>query len=203
MTITYPLDLPSAPSAPAEIRIFPMSAVAVSRSPFTLREQVQVHQGQLWQAEVTLPRMDGDAAAAWQAWLLSLNGREGTFRMGDPGRRVPRGLGTGSPQIDGAGQSGNTVQIDGFTPSKAGILLAGDYIQIGDRLHMVLEDANSDSSGEVTLSIWPRLREEPVNNSPVIVNNPTGLWRLATNEMPWTTRPPVRVSITFSAVEAL
>ena len=53
----------------------------------------------------------------------------------------------------------NSLITDGWTPSQTGILLTGDYIQLGtglaSRLHKVLADVNSDGGGNATFDIWP------------------------------------------------
>lgn len=202
MTITFPIDLPSSP-APAKIRIYPRAIVGVSISPFSGAQQVYEHQGQIWQADITLPSMVRADAAPWIAAMLQLNGRYGTFRLGDASCATPRGVATGTPLVNGASQTGKTLITDGWTISQTGILKQGDYIQIGDRLYMVTVDANSDGSGNATLDIWPRLRESPADNAAIITTNCKGLFRLASNEMPWDVNPKPIFELSFSAVEAI
>lgn len=202
MTISYPITLPSSP-APASIRIFPRSVVAVSVSPFTAQQQAYQHQGQVWQAEITLPNMTRAQAEPWVSAFLQLNGRYGTFRLGDAAGRTPRGIATGTPLVKGASQTGQSLITDGWTPSQTGILKAGDYMQIGDRLYKVLSDTNSNGSGEATFDIWPRLRESPADNAAITTSNCTGLFRLTSNEMPWEVGLGAVYSVSFSAVEAI
>lgn len=204
--ITYPLLLPSNCIARATLKA--ANVVGVSRSPFTGSQQVQRHQGQWWAADIELPPLVGhDLSAPWLAFLLSLRGQYGTFLMGDPGKPQPRGVATGAPVVDGANQSGEQLTVRGFTANVTGILKAGDYIQLGSggsaRLHTVLMDANSDSTGRVTLAVWPRLRTSPANGSAVVVRNPVGLWRLAQSETSWIREPALQTGVRFSAVEAL
>lgn len=207
MAITYPLVAPSAPGV-ARATLRAANVVGASRSPFTGQQQVQRHQGQWWAADIELPPLVGDdMSAPWLAFLLSLRGQFGTFLMGDPGKPQPRGVATGSPVVNGANQSGEQLSVSGFTASVAGILKAGDYLQLGSggsaRLHTVLADANSDGSGRVTLDIWPRLRSAPANGSAVIVRNPVGVWRLASSDTSWIREPAFQTGLRFSAVEAL
>jgi len=202
MTITYPIDLPDSPS-PAKVRIYPRSVVSASVSPFTGSQQMYLHQGQVWQADITLPNMRRADAEPWVAAFLQLNGRYGTFRLGDESGRTPRGIATGTPLVKGASQTGQVLLTDGWTISQTGILKQGDYIQIGERLYKVMVDANSDGSGNATLDIWPRLRESPADNAAIITSNCTGLFRLTSNEMPWDVSPGIIFSMSFSAVEAI
>lgn len=203
MTITYPLIPPSTPK-PAQVRIFATDTVAVSRSAFTMQQQAQQHQGMMWGMEITLPPMNREEADPWRAFLLALNGRFGTFRMGDPSARSPRGVATGTPLVNGASQTGQSLITDGWTISVTNILRAGDYIQVGSYLYVVLNDVNSNGSGQATLDIWPRLRSSPADNDPVDPTNTVGLWRLASNDRGWIMEPGIRYSgFVISAVEAI
>lgn len=206
MTISFPLSLPATP-APAGVTLTPRASVAESRSPFTFEGQYYVNQGQIWQGEISLPIMQRPEAEAWISALLSLNGKEGTFLMGIAGCDTPRGVATGTPLVNGASQTGRTLITDGWTINITGILKAGDYIQLGTglntHLHKNLTDANSNGAGQVTLDIWPRLRVSPADNAPIVVISPKGLWRLASNDMPFSLAPPVKFSMSFPVVEAL
>jgi hypothetical protein len=184
MTITYPLSFPSITGV-SSIVIVPLSVVGITQSIYTLEEQVQAHQGQAWGANVTLPTMKRASGEEWIAFLLSLNGMEGTFLMGDPTGVTPRGSASsapGTPVINGAAQTGNTLDIDGCPAGATGYLKKGDYIQLSSgattRLHRVLTDADTDSAGAVTLDIWPNLRESPGDGNTVVVANTLGLFRL-------------------------
>lgn len=207
MAITYPLSMPVDPGGPAKFRITPVAMVGVSTSPFTGEQQVYAHQGQFWQADFTLPPMLRAKAEPWVAFLLSLNGREGTFLMGDSVGRSPRGSVPGTPLVNGGGQSGQVLNTKGWTASQSGILKAGDWIQLGNgaatRLHKVLTDANSDASGLASLDIWPRLRASPADADPLIVSNTVGIWRLSANDMPYDIGAAAIYGMSFSCVEAI
>lgn len=202
MTISYPITLPSTP-APSAIRIYPRSIVAVAVSPFSGSQQAYQHQGQIWQADITLPPMRRADAAPWIAAMLQLNGRYGTFRLGDAAMANPRGAATGTPLVKGAGQTGQSLITDGWTAGVTGILKQGDYIEVASRLYMVMVDANSDGSGNATLDIWPRLRAATVDNEAITVRSCRGIFRLASNEMPWQHKVGQIIELSFSAVEAI
>lgn len=205
MPISYPLPIPTSIGI-ASVRMAPMAAVGVSMGPYDFSQQVQAFQGQMWAANITLPPMNRAEADEWTAFLLALNGRQGTFLMGDPSAKLPKGVATGTPLVKGGGQTGSELITDGWTPSTSNILRAGDYIQLGtgdsSRLHKVLQSVNSDVSGEATLLLWPRLRSSPADNAPIVVNNPVGLWRMASNEMAWEADIE-RFGLSFACGEAL
>ncbi len=71
------------------------------------------------------------------------------------------------------------------------------------RLHKVLQDVTSNSSGEATLDIWPRLRYSPADLAMVTTVNAQGTFRLASNERGWSVGPDKVYDIGFSAVEAI
>lgn len=203
MSITYPVTPPASP-APQRIELRAAAVTGVSVSPFTLQHQVYEYPGQLWQMDVALPPMRRAQAEPWIAFLLSLNGRKGTFYYGDPTGRIPRGAASGSPVVNGSGQSGQIISVRGFTPGVTGIMKAGDYIQVGIYLYRILQDANSDGSGNASLDIWPRLRLSPADGAAIITSNTVGVWRMISDEMPIT---PGGIhgfyDIRFSCAEAL
>lgn len=57
--------------------------------------------------------------------------------------------------------------------------------------------------GTVTLDIFPKLRTAPLNADPLILTNSVGLFRLASNSMPWSVDKAKFYGISFEAVEAL
>jgi hypothetical protein len=205
MPITYPLNFPNV--CPRAVNIRSQSIVGVNTSPFTGQQQVYKHQGQWWEMEITMPAMKRDDAETLIAFLLKLNGRYGTFYFGDPANTKPRGIGTGTPLVNGASQTGDTLITDGWTPSITNILKAGDWLQIGSstssKLHKVLDDVNSDSGGNATLTIWPNLRVSPPNNGVLSVNSPKGIWRLSANETNYSIDTAQIYGVTFACVEAI
>ena len=206
MAISYPLTLPSHTGI-QNITLRAVNTVGMSMSPFTYQQQVVAHAGQRWEVDVTLPAMNRADAEQWVAFLISLRGRFGTFTLGDPVGASPRGSAGGTPLVNGASQTGGTLNIDGCTASQTGWLKAGDYIQLGSAgsatLHKVLADADSNGSGEVALDIWPYIRTAPSDNATVVVTNTIGRFRLADNEQNWSIRETALYGITFGGVEAV
>lgn len=208
MAETYPINPPS--SGIARVSLIARSVVAVAESPFSYAQQVYKHQGQRWEADITLVPMKLEDAEAWASFLLRLRGRYGTFLLGDPNGSTPRGSAStnaGTPVVNGASQTGETLNIDGCPASATAYLKAGDYIQLGSsataQLYKVLEDVDTNASGEATLNIFPNLRSSPSDNASVAVSNARGLFRLTTNETSWDINNASIYGITFGAVEAL
>lgn len=204
MAITYPLAFPTSFGA-SEYNIDLVRAVAVSESPFSFSQQVQEHPGEAWEIGFTLTLLNRAQAEEYNAFLLALAGRVGTFTMAVPGSETPRGVATGTPLVNGAGQTGRTLNVDGFTPGVTGILKAGDWVQLGSgattRLYKVLADVNSNGSGQVSLDLAPKIITAPNDNDPLIVTNAKGLFRLKSNSNPVNIKPPNQHSVQFTARE--
>jgi len=176
--------------------------------------------GSKWLASYELPIMKRGEAEAWLAFLTRLNGRVGRFYGGDPSATTPRGTATGTPLVVGAGQTGITLNTDGWT---AGIvpLLAGDFIAwetpTGWReLHKVVVDAGETGGGygeggygeggygggEATLTITPPIRESPADNATIIISSPTCVMQLVSDEEAgWDVDEALFYGVRFNAEE--
>ena len=206
MAITYPLALPTHTGI-AQISLRANDTVAMNMSPFSARQQVYKYSGQFWEADITLPPMKREDAEQWITFLMKLNGAYGTFLLGDPNGATARGVATGSPVVNGASQTGYELVTDGWTADTTGILKAGDYIQLGtgsdSRLYKVLDDVDSDGSGNATLDLWPNLRSSPDDDATITVSNCQSLFRLTTNVTDININQASLYGLTFGAVEAL
>lgn len=210
MAITYPLALPTTTGI-ANITLTARNTVGITTSPFTLKQQVQKHAGQRWEAAVTLPPLDRAEAEEWISFLLKLNGSFGTFLLGDPNGASPRGAITGYASdillVNGASQIGNSLAIDGATASITNYFRAGDYLQLGgastSELYKILNDVDTNASGELTVDIWPNLRSSPVDNANITGGNTVGLFRLANNQTDFSIDQATIYGLSFRAVEAL
>lgn len=210
MPITYPVPFPQLETLGSGISSFGFGlrvAAARTESPFSFVEQVVKWSGEVWDAEITLPNMRRDDAEEFNAFLLKLRGKYGTFLMGDPNASNPRGLWGGTPLVKGAGQTGDELIIDGLPLSQAKTAKAGDYIQIGEdagaRLYKILEDADTNGAGEMTVLIAPNLRVSPPDNEPIIYTNAKGVFRLSQNIVPFRINSESIYSISFKATESL
>ena len=186
--IAYPITHPTTPAF-VSCGFIARSVVAQSISPFSLVTQEQEHDGQALEMAMQLPPMKRAQAEEWVAFLLRLHGKRGTFYMTPPGGGTPRGSILGTPMVSGPSQTGDVLVVDGWTPSATGVLLAGDWIQLGtgatSRVHKVLENADASAGGVTSLRLWPSLRESPGNNSAVVVTNPVGVFKLLSNDAQW------------------
>tara|TARA_R110000824_G_scaffold69136_7_gene178090 strand:+ start:162 stop:797 length:636 start_codon:yes stop_codon:yes gene_type:complete len=208
---TYPISLPSSSTTqPKSTNFRIVRQIGESTSIFTGAQQVYKHIGEWWEVEVSLPPMNNAGAREWIASLVSMRGVFGQMYLGDWDGRTARGTASssaGTPLVNGASQTGNALVIDGATASQTGYLKAGDYIQLGSgisqRLHMVTADANTDGSGNATLSIEPALRSSPANDLAITVASCKGVFRLSSNETSWNANAISTYGITFAVKEYL
>lgn len=190
MATTYPLTLPT-----GYLRSLTMRrsvVVGVNESPFTKARQVFLWPGERWEAELTFVPTRGVDARKLVAFFNSLDGPVGTFLANDPSGYYPLGVARynpGTPLVDGASQTGESLNIKGLPTSRAGWLLAGSFVQLGSgsttRLHQAVADAATDSSGKTTLTLRPRIKTAPAADAAVVLTGALGIWSLASNKHEW------------------
>lgn len=179
-------------------------SISATPSPWSGQAQILDWQVDRWEVTAALPQMTSAAAQPWIAFLAECRGMSSAFLFGDPLRRRPSGVAGGVPVVNGYNAPrANLLRVKGFVPSRVRVLLPGDQLQIGYRLHTVLERVDTDSGGFATISIWPRLRESPADGSPVILNNPRGLFRLADNKRSYSSAVTKLYAFGLTLTEAL
>jgi hypothetical protein len=67
----------------------------------------------------------------------------------------------------------------------------------------VLDDVNSDGSGNATLTVWPDLRSAPADNAAITVSNTKTTFRLNSAQTSWDINEATIYGLTFGAREAL
>jgi len=204
---SYPLTMPTSPSnfVTSEWRI--IRTVAVSQSPFTYAQQVAKYTGSVWQTTVTLPPMNRADAGAWQSFLMQLNGRFGTFLLGDPDGKTIQGSATTVISVNGDHSVGAfDVVVDGCTASSTEFK-KGDYVQFGSgassKLHMIVADITSDGSGNATLQIEPPLKTALTDDDAVTYSNTKAVMRMDANDLGWSANKVSLYGISFSCTESL
>lgn len=169
-------------------------------SPLTNAVQTASRKGSLWKASLQFNNLSGDDRKVMQAFLVKLNGQQHRFTLQDHSH-TPRGAGGGTLRVNGASQSGTTLVCDGATASVTNYLRAGDYISFNSELHMVVADADSDASTNVTLSIAPPIRKTPADDTIVDYTIPVlGVFMLA-GPASWNTTTDIHSSFNIEAVE--
>lgn len=177
--------------------------VSVSHS---LKRQARSRGGaQRWAIEADYPPDLGrEELAPVFAFALKQRGQYEVFILIPPPLwSTARGIATGTPQVDGASQTGRTVNTKGWTVDVTGILLAGDFLKFDghDKVYMVTEDADSDSSGNAAIVIEPALMESPANEEGIIVTSVPFTVSFASDIQEFTLTPPKSHGYKVSFVE--
>lgn len=191
MAISYPLTFPSVGISNISMRL--KHAVAVSESPFTYDQKTYDWGGARWEAEVTLKPLTHSEAREVEAFLLGLRGMTGTFLLGHP-------LHTATPSsavslADNAFKGYTSLNLTG------GTITAGSYFQLDDRLHILLEAKSTGS--DTVCEINPPLRGSVTSGTALDFTLPVGKWRLASNDIGWSTNASSLSNFTFAIVEAI
>lgn len=171
-------------------------------SPLSRAVQTYELPGARWRVSLPYYNLRDPDAALLQAFLVSLRGRANRFTVHNMARPRPRGLATGAPLVNGAGQGGTTLATDGWTPSITGILKAGDFFGVNGELKMAVADASSNSLGQATFTFEPPLRASPADNAPLSTTKPTATFMLDEDASSWTTHAPGVSDFQIVATEA-
>jgi len=205
MSIVYPL---TAPVLPYPVGIITDLAYVSSNniSPFTKDVHGTRFPGEQWVFDVQLPPMERDEAEEWIALHSRLRGSYGTFLYGPKGGDFePRGIATGTPLVKGAGQTGYELITDGWTPNKTGILKKGDWVQLGtgssSNLRKLELDADSNGSGEATLTFSQYVYLSPADNSALVIEEPVGVFKMVASNVTWSLAMGMQYGYNFKCFE--
>lgn len=137
-----------------------------------------------WAFAITLGPRKLSEIPAWEALVDRLRGRVNRVRVWDWRREAPLGVATGAPTVRVAG-TGSSLQLQGWTPSVAGILLAGSYIQVNGELKKLTVSMDSDALGRCTAQFEPPLRAQAPANAPLMLAKPTSTFVMTSDPPRW------------------
>jgi hypothetical protein len=106
----------------------------------------------------------GDGTSSIYAWRATL------VQSSVPTRLIQ----TTTTESTGTSQTGTAVHVKGLPASTSGLLLPGDYFEIGGEIKQCTAPLNSDAAGLGYLQFEPALVRSPANDDPVIVTDPMG-----------------------------
>lgn len=177
-----------------------VSNAASYPSAFTGAIQTLDRGGERWSATLTFTNLKGDDRAEMDGFISRLNGQQHRFTLQNYAA-PQRGTLNGTPLVNGAAQTGSSIDIDGATPSQTNWIRAGDFFSVNGELKQCVLDADSDGGGNVTIEFRPRLRVSPSDNAPVTIFQPTGTFLLANDGVAISSRPGVFSSLQIECVE--
>jgi len=71
------------------------------------------------------------------------------------------------------------------------------------RLYKFINDVDANASGEATVDIWPSINTAPSDNDPIAILNTVGLFRLSSNQMPWTVNEALHYGLVIPAMSLI
>lgn len=175
-------------------------------SPLSNAIQTLELSGARWMGTFVYPVMTRAQAAPVIAFLRKLRGRQGRFYAYDPSAQTALGSG-GAPWVNGAGQTGTSLNTKFWTPNQSKVLKAGDYISWNTptnwrELHQVTDDVDSNASGNAIINITPALRESPADGTVIVMYRASCVMMLIDdNQMEWAVDIGNLHEINFSAME--
>lgn len=198
MSGTLPLSVQM--PAQATLRSMQPTRVSVAHS---LKRQVRTRGAQRWGIRMSWSPMRRNLFAQFQGFLLSQRGQADTFTTTLPGYTAPQGTWPGTPLVNGASQTGRSIIMDGFTASQTGVAKCGDLLKFAGhtKVYMITADANSNGSGQATLSIEPALVASPADNEAIVTSNVPFTVALASDSLDTNLSPGVLFTLEIDMVE--
>ena len=187
--MTFPLSFPDIPISSSQFYLASNPTVFAADLPATETIAALDDKTDRWEGKYVTPQLSEDQHRLFTAWILSMQGRIGTFLAFDPDRKEPATKNGGFPGnglVNGAGQTGNALATDGW-PVSSLILKAGDLVQVESQLFEIASDVTSDASGNATLQFQPAMRVSPADDVQVVTSNPVMTARLKEPDIMWLT----------------
>ena len=175
----------------------------VFQSPLTNSIQTTARKGSLWRASLQFDNLTGDDRAEMQAFLTKLNGQQHRFYLQDHAfvRRGNAPAVSDNIVVNGAGQTGSTLNIRDADLTVTDYFKAGDYIAFNNELHMVTAACSSTGTGTIAIPIAPPIRKPTDDGDAIDYLYPVLGVFILTSATSWDNRPPIFSSFTIEAVE--
>ena len=181
----FPLAMPTSPG----FTTFSMRLrrnIGVNESPYSGHQQTQVWPLAKWQVVVTLPPMNEIDAGLWSTFFLQVQGRRGTFLLGDP---TQKNTITSNGSLVAATAAGAYDINARFAAGVTGSVRPGQKVQLGSgaaaRLYQITTSASITSGRTLTFGIEPTLKAPLAGGSTVTLVDPVGAFRMLTNDLRW------------------
>jgi len=170
-------------------------------SPLSGTLRTESRPGSRWQLSLTVQDLKTSITLGLiEAFLFRLNGAEHRAVVPDFGYlRV--GPGSGSPVVNGAGQTGLTLATSGWSNSTL-VLYAGDRIGVSGQMIPLVANATSNGSGQVTLQLAHPIRTAPSSGASIETSAPTARYTL-TNKASFSTRAGIFKTVLAEFEEAI
>jgi len=189
-------------------RVFNFASNRPNTTAYTLSGKRSVKQfaAQYFSFSVQMPPLQQSDFMSIYAFLTKQQGSFQTFTFEYPLDNQGADKGQTDILVNGAVALGsNSIAMDGFTNSTTGVLKAGDLIKFAsdNKVYMVTADANSNGSGEATITIEPPLQVAASDNAAVTVNKPSFRVALMQDDLLYSTDAAGFFTLSFDVREVL
>lgn len=157
--------------------------------------------GTRFAADLVYPPMTKVQAEALIGALVDVDTQGTTLVVELPMGPLAASLGT--PLVNGASQSGSTLNADGFTASVAIPVGTPFSVVASSRnwLHMTRQAISANGSGVAALPIGPMLRASPADNAALTFAAPKLEGFIDGNELPWDVDTAMLYGLAFTVFE--
>ena len=138
------------------------------------RRQARQIDGQRFGLVLQFPVMTRAEFAPIMAFIMKQRSQLESFQYVPATVSTTRGVATGVISVNGSVSAGATsCSIDGMANSTNGVFKAGDFFRFTgqNKVYMIVEDVNSNGSGQGTLTFEPPLRANVADNAVLIYSN--------------------------------
>lgn len=188
--------------------VFNFASNRPNSTTYTLSGKRSVKQfaAQYFSFSVQMPPMQQSDFQAFHAFLVKQKGSFDTFTFQYPLNNLGADKNNASVVVNGVHAIGDsTIAMDGFTVSTNDVFKAGDLVKFNghNKVYMVTGDANSNASGQATISIEPPLQAALANNEDVDTNQPSFTVALVQDDLLYATDASGFFSLSFDVREVL
>ena len=189
-------------------RVFNFTSNRPNNTAYTLSGKRSVKQfaAQYFSFSVQMPPMKQSDFQQYYAFLIKQKGSFEDFTFEYPLDNLGVDKGQTDILANGLHAIGDsTIAMDGFSVSTDDVLKGGDLIKFNghDKVYMVTGDANSNASGQATVSIEPPLQTALANNEAVTVNKPSFTVALVQDDVLYSTDAAGFFTLSFDVREVL
>jgi len=193
------------PSVTPNSTMFSMeSNTSIFQSALTGAIQTLDRGGEHWRVQIAFHNLKTPNNDVLLAWLAKLNGQQHRFTLHNHAA-ANRGAFGGTPLVDGASQTGKSINVDGCSDGITNWIRAGDFFAIDNELKICTADANSASSspggGDINIAFAPRLHSAPADDAVITTSDATGVFMLDSASVSWKYKPGGFTDCSFRAVE--
>ena len=189
-------------------RVFNFTSNRPNNTAYTLSGKRSVKQfaAQYFSFSVQMPPMKQTDFQQYYAFLVKQKGSFEDFTFEYPLDNLGADKGETDILANGVHAIGDsTIAMDGFSVSTDDVLKGGDLIKFSghDKVYMVTGDANSNVSGQATVSIEPPLQAALADNEAVTVNKPSFTVALVQDDVLYSTDAAGFFTLSFDVREVL